>query len=243
MEAIILAGGQGTRLAGVIQDVPKPMAPVGGFPFLAWLLTYLIHQGYQKVILSVGYKKDAIQSYFGANYGPLALQYSTEDTPLGTGGAIQKALLMTANQHTTVINGDTFYALNHQTLYKRHSAGQTMTMALRTVDNATRYGTVDTDQEQKIVSFSGPHDGPGLINAGVYILSADIFANIEVPISFSFEKDFLENHIAQLSIRGFIDDSFFIDIGIPKDYQRAQTSIPRLFSSQVRQAGPHPRAK
>jgi len=235
MEAIILAGGKGTRLAGLLKDIPKPLAPIADKPFLVWLLTYLIAQGYDRVTLSVGYQEQKIKSFFGTRFETLTIQYSSEETPLGTGGAIKKALQMLDTQDITVLNGDTFYAIDHQSLYRKHSHGQLMTMALQPVSEALRYGTVVTDDTKTVISFKGAHAGPGLINAGVYILNTHIFEHIELPLSFSFEKDFLQEYLEQLRPQGVIDESFFIDIGIPRDYERAQSAIPDFFASSLQE--------
>jgi len=223
MHAIILAGGFGTRLQSVLPDLPKPMAPIQDKPFLAHLLTYLKSQGISEVILPVHYLAEKIVSYFQTTYAGLSIQYIKEDSPLGTGGAIVNALTLYAKPEPLfVINGDTFVKLNYQAMYEQHVEANTdMTMALREVSDASRYGKVVT-QDKRIVSFTEKgEEGSGLINAGVYLIQPDLFANYRLPHQFSFEQDFMFKHLASIHAETFIATDYFIDIGIPDDYARA----------------------
>jgi len=220
MQAIILAGGLGTRLRSVLTDVPKPMAPIHGKPFLAYLIGYLKSQGITEIILSVHYLREQIQDYFKSSYQGVSIRYAIEEEPLGTGGAILHALkLVDPSQPVFVLNGDTFVKLNYQAMYQEKN--NLMAMALRNVPDCSRYGVVRVEN-QKVVAFEeqGGHY-PGAINAGVYLLSSTLFQSYSLPKSFSFERDFLFPNIATLQPQAFMVEDYFIDIGIPEDYARA----------------------
>lgn len=223
MQAIILAGGFGTRLRSVLADVPKPMAPIHDKPFLAYLLDYLQAQGITEVVLSVHYLREQIQAYFKDSYQQMTIRYAIEEQPLGTGGAIIKSLqLVDKNQPVFVLNGDTFLRLNYKVmLLQHHWQAAPLTMALRKIPDCSRYGVVITE-EDKVVAFKEQGTAAaGLINAGVYLLNPTLFNNTALPEQFSFERDFLFPQIATLQPRPFIVDDYFIDIGVPEDYARA----------------------
>ena len=145
MEAIVLAGGMGTRLKSVVSDIPKPMAPVGGRPFLEYILNYLSRSGFNKVVLSVGFKWETIENYFGNKYREMSLDYAIEKLPLGTGGGIRLALEMCTSKEVFIFNGDTFFAvnissLNESSLSEKHK----IILALKSMENFDRYGSVET---------------------------------------------------------------------------------------------------
>jgi len=220
MEAIVLAGGFGTRLQSVVKDVPKPMADVNGKPFLQYLLDILIVHGVTRVILSVGYKKEAIEKFFTNQYKNLEIVYSKEDDPLGTGGAIKQAFTLVKEQSVFVLNGDTFLNVNLHELHNKHIALQSdITLSLKKMYDFDRYGSVTVEGEY-VVSFNEKKFlQQGLINGGVYMLNKTFLDNY--PSKFSFETDVLEQSKGNLKI-GFIQtDGYFIDIGIPSDYQKA----------------------
>lgn len=223
MQAIILAGGFGTRLRSVLPDLPKPMAPIHDKPFLAHLLTYLKSQGITQVILPVHYMAEKIMAYFQSQYAGISIHFIQEDKPLGTGGAILNALTAYhAANPVFVINGDTFVKLDYQAMYEQHvHAKANMSMAVRHVDDASRYGKVLT-QDKSIVGFKEKGEqGPGFINAGVYLIQPDLLAQYDLPQQFSFEQDFLLAHLEAINAQAFIANDYFIDIGIPEDYARA----------------------
>jgi D-glycero-alpha-D-manno-heptose 1-phosphate guanylyltransferase len=223
MEAIVLAGGLGTRLRSVVPDLPKPMAPIGGRPFLAWLLDDLERAGIQHAILAVGYRYEAIQDYFGTHYGSLALSYSIEQEPLGTGGAIRQAMACADGDNTLVLNGDTYLELDYTSMLSAHRlAGARITMAACHVGEVGRFGAMDL-HEGRVVGFAEKgRVGAGYINGGVYILSQKIFDGAGLPDRFSFESDFLLPHLDQLRPLAFPVEGSFIDIGVPEDYARAE---------------------
>lgn len=230
MEAIILAGGFGTRLRSVVSDVPKPMAPISGKPFLEWLLQYLEKAGFSKVILSVGHQHEKISGYFGNSYKALEICYSVEETPLGTGGAICRALGVTESETIFVLNGDTFLALDYRAMLAFHqSKGFNLTLALRPTLDVSRFGNVIV-KDDIIAKFEEKSEiaGPGLINAGVYLFNRRALTGLTFPQAFSFERDFLAKQ-NEMPLGGYVSDVFFIDIGVPDDYQRAQIAIPKQF--------------
>lgn len=228
MQAIVLAGGFGTRLRSVVADVPKPMAPIHGKPFLAYLLDYLKSQGVTDIVLSVHYLREQIQEYFKTSYAGMTIRYAIEETPLGTGGAIACSLpLIDATRPVFVLNGDTFLKMDYQAMYAKHHG--LLTMALREITDCSRYGVVLTEQDH-VTAFKeqgGAH--PGLINAGVYLLDARLAALFPSVTAFSFERDFLFPRIAELKPQAFAVNDYFIDIGVPEDYARVMGE--RFFTS------------
>ena len=230
MKAIILVGGFGARLRSVLPDIPKPMAPIGDKPFLAHLLHYLQQQGITHVIFSVHYLKEKIQTYFQSHYAGISIDYAEEDEPLGTGGAMVNALSMIkTNEPIFILNGDTFVKLDYQLMYKEHvkNAGK-LTIALRSVNDCSRYGKVICEKNI-ITTFKEKGEiGPGFINAGVYLIHPDLFSAYHLPAQFSFERDFLFPHLFILKPQAFHADNYFIDIGMPADYARAQKELPGI---------------
>jgi D-glycero-alpha-D-manno-heptose 1-phosphate guanylyltransferase len=228
MKAIILLGGFGTRLRSVLSDVPKPMAPIGGKPFLAYLLDYLKSQGIVSVIFSVHFLREQIQTYFGYEYSGVRITYATEDEPLGTGGAIAHSLsFIDGDSPVFVLNGDTFVQLDYRAMFNA-AESTVLTMALRAVDDCSRYGKVMLEQGLIREFREKGEVGAGYINAGVYLIQPHLFAHYPLPKQFSFEKDFLFPYLDMLRPRAFIANDYFIDIGIPEDYARAQAELPLL---------------
>ena len=216
---IILAGGFGTRLSTVVKDVPKPMAPINGKPFLHYIFKELQHQTIKDVVLSVGHLKEVIQDFFQDNYLGISIQYAIENEPLGTGGGIKHAFSF-VKEDAFVLNGDTYFDIE---LSKLKKTDADISIALKPMFNFDRYGTVELNDEHRIISFNEKkYCEQGLINAGVYYLKKSLFDKIETENKFSFEKDILEKHSNDLIIHGSIFDNYFIDIGIPEDYEKAK---------------------
>ncbi len=226
MEAIVLAGGFGTRLQSVVSDVPKPMAEVQGKPFLEHILLYLQKNGITRVILSVGYKHEVIKDYFNHSFAGMVLDYVVEDEPLGTGGAILKAWPSLKSEHVFVINGDTFFNVELKSLLTSHTKYHSdLTLSLKPMQEFDRYGSVAIDADCKVTDFKEKEFvAKGNINGGIYLLNKNIFAAFKLPKQFSFEE-FMQENISGLNIYAHIFDNYFIDIGIPEDYQRAQTEL------------------
>lgn len=227
--AIILAGGFGTRLQSVVSNLPKPMAPVNGIPFLNYQLNYLRQSGIKRVILSIGYLSDRIKEYYGAEYNGIAITYVVEETPLGTGGGIRLAIEQCEDQLVLVLNGDSFFDVPIRDFFALHvESNAQCSLALRKVENASRYGKIETDASHRIISFceKSAESQPGTINGGVYLLDKSIYlSNTIDDIGFSIEKDFFEKQLTKLIIKGFEFDGYFIDIGIPEDYLKAQNDF------------------
>lgn len=220
-EAIVLAGGLGTRLRTVVSDLPKPMAPVAGRPFLRYILDVLSENAFDHVVLAVGYKHQIIEDYFNNQYRNLAISYSVEDYPLGTGGAIAQALRLCKNDWVFVLNGDSYSETDFSKLEKSIDGSAQCILSSRMMSHADRYGTLGVSAGGKITQFveKGSADS-GLINGGVYLLKHESLLGFEG--SFSFERDYLEKHVHE---GGFIScdmDGAFIDIGVPEDYKWAQ---------------------
>lgn len=229
-EAIVLAGGMGTRLRTVVSDVPKPMAPVNGRPFLAYVLDDLVTQGIERVILAVGYKREVIVEYFGIEYRGMELLYSVEEEPLGTGGAIKQAFDLVVGETAFVLNGDTYFNVSLSELDTFHEARSAdMTLALKPMKDFDRYGTVIIDESEKILGFEEKqHRTEGLINGGVYLFGKNIWVGPELAEKFSFETEILEGLYATRTFCGMVSDTYFIDIGIPTDYERSQHDFATL---------------
>ncbi|MES2679532.1 MAG: nucleotidyltransferase family protein [Bacteroidota bacterium] len=227
--AILLAGGFGTRLQSVVSDLPKPMAPMNGAPFLSYQLKYLKHFGFKKVILSVGHLSEKITAYFQNNFEGLEISYAEEKSPLGTGGGIRLAIEQCGDPEALVLNGDSFFDINLHDFFGQHQLAKSQfSLALRQVEDAARYGTIETDSDSRIISFkekTGEQQG-GLINGGVYILNKELFLkHTPQENNFSIEKDFFEKKLNNFIVKGFEFNGYFIDIGIPEDYNKAQNDF------------------
>ncbi|MBF0213005.1 MAG: nucleotidyltransferase family protein [Magnetococcales bacterium] len=223
-EAIILAGGMGQRLRSVVPDRPKPMALVAGKPFLEHLLIAVARQGVRRVVLSVGYKREAIMTHFGDRFQGVELAYAVEEQPLGTAGGIRLGLERVRGERAFVLNGDTLFdaPLNHLVAaFDRHRAD--LVMAVKPMEDCSRYGTVRVEGE-RVVGFDGSRkSGPGVINGGVYLFSAGLAT--ELQHCFSFEGDFLQPNLDRLQVIRVEEPGFFIDIGVPEAYAAAQTLL------------------
>lgn len=233
MQAIILAGGLGTRLRSVVNNVPKVLAPVGGRPFLAWVLDGLVRDGFKVICLATGYLGNQIFSEFGNSHRcglhSATILYSHEAEPLGTGGAIRLALHQLPEKPTFVLNGDTFLRPDWCRMSDLHAEQKShISIAVRHVEDVSRYGGVEINQGV-IVSFrEKKRNGPGFINAGVYLLDRSIFDCIpETFTTFSIEQDVIEAFLHQLTPRAFVTESPFLDIGIPEDFLYASKFLAK----------------
>jgi len=229
MEAIVLAGGLGTRLASRLHGLPKPMAPIAGRPFLEILLTQLRRSGCTRVLLSVGHQHAVIQEHFGAAFDGLAIDYVIESVPLGTGGAIRLALAEAREESMLVLNGDTFLNADYAAMLGFHAVqGAAVTLAVVHRDDVSRYGGV-TLEGRRIVGFQEKgRSGPGYISAGTYVLARNLAWPPALPEKFSIERDFFVPEVARLRPAAYKVDGFFLDIGIPEDLDRAQTELAQF---------------
>lgn len=230
LEAVVLAGGLGTRLRPSVSDRPKAMALVAGRPFLEWLIEDLRHQGIGRLVLCTGYMSESIEDHFGSGrpWG-LEIVYSRECAPLGTGGAIKLALSKLHGSRFLALNSDSFCDFNLRTLddtHRKHTAAATLWLV--SVEDSERFGAVTLNSKQEITEFhekSGPRK-PGLINAGVYLLERKIFESLPDGSTFSLEKNVFPQLIGQ-GIFGVVGLGPFLDIGTPESYGMADLFIKR----------------
>ncbi|MES2373000.1 MAG: nucleotidyltransferase family protein [Bacteroidota bacterium] len=226
-EAIILAGGLGTRLSDTVPDLPKCMAPVNGRPFISYVVNYLQQQGINWFIFSLGYRSEAFIEYLAKLLPLCNYEIAIETEPLGTGGAIQFAATYAKGKDIVVVNGDSIFKTDLAQLADFHFAVESYcTLALKPMENFERYGVVELNPDQTIASFKEKQFyEKGLINGGVYILNIPAFFNAFLPEKFSFETDYLQEYYSHNRIFGVVNDGYFIDIGIPEDYNKAQTEL------------------
>jgi len=229
MEAIILAGGMGTRLKGVVDDVSKVMAPINKRPFLEYLLNHLKKYNVYRAIMSVGYKHDAIQKHFKDSFNGIKMEYIVEDEPLGTGGAIKKACKYLNNAYAYVVNGDTLFNIDLDEFIMFHRMKfADITVALCEMDDPQRYGTVEMNDGIINKFKEKGQKKPGLINGGVYLVEKSIFEMYNFPEKFSFEKELMEKYVDKLTIAGYAAWDYFIDIGVPEDLERAKNELRKF---------------
>jgi D-glycero-alpha-D-manno-heptose 1-phosphate guanylyltransferase len=231
LEAIILAGGFGTRLQKMVSDLPKTMALINDKPFLEYLLNFLTGQGIRKVILSVGYKREIIQDYFKDHYKHLSISYAIEEEPLGTGGGILNALDQVEGTYAFALNGDSMFRIDLQAMQHLHQEKKAdLTIALRYLDDTSRFGTVQIDTEKRVMGFfeKKQDSDPGYINGGIYLINKGFLVSSSFGKKFSIEKDCFEKCYTESGIYGYPAKGYFLDIGIPEDYMTAQDEFKRF---------------
>jgi len=225
-EAIVLAGGMGTRLQTVVKDVPKPMAIVAGKPFLRHLMNYLYKNGIRKVVLAVGYKHEVIEEYFEnpSNNPGMGIRFSVENEPLGTGGGIYNAFDLIEGQSAFVLNGDSYFDVPlNQMADQFISKCADMVFALKQLDDAKRYGSVKLADDGRILSFlEKVTNNVALINGGIYIMKKSLIKRFPMHGKFSIEEQLFQNNLSSILAYGQIYPGKFIDIGIPEDYYHSQ---------------------
>ena len=226
-EAIILAGGLGTRLRAAVPALPKCMAPVNGKPFIAFVIEHLLEQGIDKFILALGYKSEVIVDFIDHQYPSLNFQFVIEEEPLGTGGAILLACNQSTTENVIATNGDTLFKVNLEKLSALHLQRRSeCTLSLKPMQNFERYGVVELNTDQSVSSFKEKQFYQnGLINGGLYALNVKSFLDKQLAEKFSFEKDYLEKYFVEGKMFGSVSDEYFIDIGIPEDYSRANKEL------------------
>lgn len=229
-EAIVLAGGFGTRLAHVVPDVCKPMAPVAGRPFLRFIMDQLAAAGFDRAVVADGYRREQIEGFFGPAYRGMAIEYSPEETPLLTGGAVKRALNSCQSDWVFVLNGDTWLDVDFSAMEAAACdapEGVSAVIAVKRMRGFERYGTVDVDAAGSLTAFHEKRPcEEGLINAGVYLLRRDALNNM--PEKFSLESDYFERVVGEGALRAVECPGGFIDIGVPEDYELAQTMLAPL---------------
>lgn len=221
----MLAGGLGTRLRAVVPDLPKPMAPVAGRPFLEILLSSLARGGVDRVVLSVGHRAAQIVDHFGRAYDGLEVDYAVEDTPLGTGGAVRLALGRCSGEPVLVLNGDTFLELDLAALRACWRDDRAPVVVAREVDDTARYGRMRIEDGRVVAFAEKGVAGPGTINGGVYLVPRDLLDAFEPGRAFSIENDFFAQQAGRRTIRAHVARGRFVDIGVPDDYARAQSML------------------
>jgi D-glycero-alpha-D-manno-heptose 1-phosphate guanylyltransferase len=229
VEAIILAGGLGTRLRSAVPNLPKPMAPINGKPFLEYLLDYWLQQGIKRFILSVGYKGEVIREQFGTKYKDVDLNYAIEKEPLGTGGGLLLSIKQLKSQKPfLLLNGDTFFAVNLKNLFKHHNdCNSDITLSLVKIPNNKRYSAILLNKYGLINSIERRIESSkeDLSNGGVYVMKKNLFEECKLT---SKKKCSLENNLIpdllsqKRRVSGFVSSAKFIDIGVPSDYNRAE---------------------
>lgn len=228
MEAIVLAGGLGTRLRQVLPDAPKPMAPIAGRPFLEILLSALAQKQFHRVVLSVGYMADRISSHFGPRFAGMDLVYEVESNPLGTGGAICQASRRCIEDHYFVFNGDSYLELEVAKVEELWQTQRAPVIVARKVPDTQRYGRLETRQG-RVTGFTAKGvSGPGLINGGCYVFGKQEFLEIPLGQPFSIEADYFPAQIPIRTFNCFVTEGLFIDIGIPEDLARAQVMLAHV---------------
>lgn len=237
-EAIILAGGLGTRLRSVVADLPKCLAPVAGKPFLHYVIDFLKTEGITSFIISVGYKNEDIINFIDKNFpfharhnSDIKFQFSVEEEPLGTGGAIKLSCKKLTGTEVIICNGDTLFQIDIRQLINFHQQNNAdCSLCLKPMTDFDRYGVVELNEDQSIKTFKEKQFyKTGLINGGVYALNRSTFCDENLPDKFSFEKDYLEKFVGKRKMYGLIQDEYFIDIGIPEDFERAQSELSGRF--------------
>jgi D-glycero-alpha-D-manno-heptose 1-phosphate guanylyltransferase len=221
-EAVILAGGYGTRLRSVVSNVPKPMAPIQGKPFLEMQLRMLALQGFGRAVLAVGYLGHVIASHFGDHFGNMSLTYAVEQNPLGTGGAIQAALRKCQRDRVFVLNGDTYLEFDCGSADHLWQAERCGVIIGRELPDTARYGRLTTANGWVTGMVEKGVEGPGIVNAGCYVVSRSQLSDFDRPTPFSFEADYLAGILPTSPFRLFVTGGLFIDIGVPEDFARAQ---------------------
>jgi D-glycero-alpha-D-manno-heptose 1-phosphate guanylyltransferase len=222
-EAIILAGGLGTRLRAAVPDLPKCLAPVAGRPFIVHITDYFREQGIEKFIFALGYKSGYFDDFFRSAFSSSDYRVSVEKEPLGTGGAIQLACRLAEDKNVLVLNGDTFFQIRLDELSVFHEKAQAdCSLCLRPMQNFDRFGVVELGPDRRILRFREKQGyAEGLINGGVYALNRERFLAERWPDKFSFEKNYLEKYTSSRRLFGLIQDGYFIDMGTPEDYENA----------------------
>ena len=228
MEAIILAGGFGTRLRQVIPDLPKPMAPIAGRPFLEILLSMLALKGFTRIVLSLGFMSEKIIAHFGNSYLGMELIHEVELQPLGTGGAIRAALTHCLADHAFVFNGDTYIDLEVDKLESLWQGNHRPVIVAREVPDTSRFGRIEICDGHVNAFLEKGTSGAGLINAGCYVLPKDALNDFPMGQPFSIETEFFVKYLQRMQFDVFVTEGRFIDIGVPEDYALAQTALAGL---------------
>jgi D-glycero-alpha-D-manno-heptose 1-phosphate guanylyltransferase len=235
-DVVILSGGFGTRLRGVIAEIPKPMAPVGGRPFLELLLRQLKRNGFSRIVLSVGYKEEIVREHFGDGAFGLRLAYSVEQSPLGTGGALQQASSSIKTETVLVMNGDSYTGADLARLAREH-AGSDADATIVVIEHSRKdAGSVVLDEYGKVTAFAEKKviAEARYLSAGIYMLKTNLVNTSAAPVKTSLEEELLPRWLASgKSIAGFVFDGPCIDIGTPERFQEAQSALEQVERDEI----------
>lgn len=232
--AVILAGGLGTRLRPVVGDRSKVLAEVGGRPFLLYLLDQLSAAGVQHAVLCTGYRAEQVLEAVGDHYFDLRVDYSREPVPLGTAGALRLARHKFRSDPVLVLNGDSYCGANLDAFAKWHGECRApASIVLTNVPDTRRFGCVQVDDAGRILRFKekGSLQGPGWINAGIYLLCAEFLDGIPAGAPVSLEQQLFPAWIAK-GLRGFRGSFPFIDIGTEGSYLEASRFFRNRFGQE-----------
>jgi len=227
---VILAGGMGTRLRQVVSDRPKVMAEIKGKPFIAYLLDQLVEANIERVIISTGYMADTVEDNIGRSYNNIRIEYSKEEVPLGTAGALKLAGRTVDTEYCLVMNGDSYTEFDDTTFYLAHKQkNANITLVVKALDETDRFGVVCKNENNEIIDFmeKGSNKGAGFINTGVYLMKTSVIHKIPKKTPYSLEYDFFPSMIGK-SIYSYETAGNFIDIGTPKSYAQAEIFFKQL---------------
>lgn len=235
-DAIILCGGAGLRLKSVTGNAPKSLANIAGRPFLEIMLSQLRRHGFQRVVLAVGYQKELIQEHFGDRALGLALKYSIESTPLGTGGALRKAVDLIESDTAVIMNGDSYTGADLAAFVGDYrNAKADVSMLVVPADGRVDCGLVSVDDTCKVLGFKEKQSPLGVqyVNAGIYAIAKHALGGIQPGIQISLESDIFPRWLANGKyLRAFIHPGECVDIGTPERYQRAQLTLANAEVSE-----------
>ncbi len=238
MQAILLAGGLGTRLRSVVSDRPKPMALIEDKPFMEYVVHELSRHGVTDIIFAVGYKGSMVEEYFGdgSRFGAmqgeesLRIRYAYEEELLGTAGAIKNAGRLITEDAVFVLNADTFYQIDYSRLVRMQQKEElAMALVLRQVPDISRYGEAVLDEGGRLTGFNEKTTAarPGTINGGVYLMTRELLEDIPEG-KVSLENDMIPKWLREgRRLGGFVNDGYFIDIGIPEDYFKFMEDVKK----------------
>jgi D-glycero-alpha-D-manno-heptose 1-phosphate guanylyltransferase len=236
LDALVLAGGLGTRLRPALSDRPKAMADIGGRPFISLLFDQLIRFGFNRVIVATGYRAESISGYFGSRYQDLELVYSKENEPLGTGGALKLAHRHIHKQHVLVMNGDTFVDFALRGFFLKHLKTKSLvSLLLCKADDARAYGSVKMDNQGRITAFVEKKRelGSGCVSAGNYLISRDALKMLPGSKKFSLESKFFPTLVEGRGLMGHCSNNPLHDIGTPDTYRYFLSKMAEEESSRT----------
>ncbi|MBC7907748.1 MAG: nucleotidyltransferase family protein [Rhodospirillaceae bacterium] len=231
IDVVVLAGGLGTRLQGVLGDVPKVLAPIHGRPFLDHLVDWLAGFGARRVVLCLGHLADKVVAHVASRPNPLDIVPVIEPQPLGTAGALRLARPQLTSDPVLVMNGDTWLEVDLAAFAQRHlAAGSLVSLLCVQVESAARYGRVEVDDRNHVTRFvekDPDHTGPGMVSAGIALFAVQLLDRLEVMPGPSLERDVLQQ-LPPGSIRADLVPGAFIDIGTPDSLRAAPEVIPEI---------------